>query len=408
MMRDRAGLVGLLALALAGCGGGGGSTDPAPAKPFEGIKLVVGVVGDPALAPLDPRPARRVVGQDRGRAGDPRRPVDPADVRDVDVVVFPGDRMGDLVAARGIAPLLDSTVTPPEAPEPEGTEATAEAPPDPLQYQEVVLAYRDQVTKYGPDRMGLPLGGSALVVAYRRAAFDDPGTREAARAAGVALEPPATWEQFDALARFFHGRDRVGGGRPVAGVALAFGADPQGVGDAIFLARAAALGWHRDQFSYLFDSETTDPRVASPPFVEALEGLVGLKASAPAGAARFDAQAAREAFRRRRRRAFDRPGRARRHLGFRRLGRRRRPPARLAPGLRPVPQGLGRRLAAQPAELPPVGRRLAGRSGRIVASGRRRPRTSPGTWPGPTRPTGSGPSGGSRCLASGRPSSPRA
>ncbi len=303
MMRHRIGVVGLLAGALAmglvGCGGGGAgaSKGGAPAKPFEGVKLVVGVVGDPALLPS----IKAQRGEWSARTGADLvvldRPVDPGAVRDVDVVVYPGDRMGDLVASGGLAPLPDSVINPPEAPPAEGTEATPEAPPDALAYKEVVLAYRDQVARYGPDRMGLPIGGSALVMAYRRAAFDDPRTREAARAAGLSLEPPATWEQFDALARFFHGRERPGGGKPIAGVALAFGADPEGVGDAIFLARAAALAWHRDQFSFLLDSETTEPRVASPPFVEALQALVALKGSAPPGSEKFDAEAARKAFR---------------------------------------------------------------------------------------------------------------
>ncbi len=296
-MRHRVGAVGLLAgalalWALAGCGGdgGGGSKDGPPAKPFEGVKLVVGVVGDPALLPS----IKSQRGEWSARTGAELvvldRPVDPAAVRDVDVIVYPGDRMGDLVASGGLAPLPDSVIKPPEAPAPEGTEATPEAPPDPLAYQEVVLAYRDQVARYGPDRMGLPIGGSALVLAYRRAAFDDRSAREAAKAAGLALEPPATWEQFDALAQFFHGRARPG-------VALAFGADPEGIGDAIFLARAATLAWHRDQFSFLLDSETTEPRVASPPFVEALQSLVALKSFAPPGAEKFDAEAARKAFR---------------------------------------------------------------------------------------------------------------
>src|SRR5262249_22381762 len=53
----------------------------------------------------------------------------------------------------------------------------------------------------------------------------------------------------------------------------------------------------RDHFSLLFDSDAMAPRVASPPFVEALEKTVALKAYAPPGAEGFDAEAARAAFR---------------------------------------------------------------------------------------------------------------
>jgi multiple sugar transport system substrate-binding protein len=40
-----------------------------------------------------------------------------------------------------------------------------------------------------------------------------------------------------------------------------------------------------------------EPRVASPPFVEALQGMVSLKAAGPPGGEGFDAEAARKAFR---------------------------------------------------------------------------------------------------------------
>ena len=292
-----AGIGGLVAaLAVVGCSGGTSGPKP-PAKPFLGMKLVVGVVGDPALLPSikaqrgewDARTGAELVVLDE--------PVDPKAIgkSTADVVVFPGDRMGDLVDVKGLAVLPDSVVIPPE-PTAEGAEPAPEPPPDDLKFKDVVLAYRDQVARYGPDRMGLPIGGSALVVAFRRAAFDSPANKEAAKAAGLALEVPKTWEQFDALARFFHGRDWDGDGLPESGVALAWGPDPEGVGDAILAARVAALGLHRDQFSFLLDSETAEPRVTSPPFVEGLGAFVALKASGPPGAEKYDADAARKAF----------------------------------------------------------------------------------------------------------------
>ena len=85
--------------------------------------------------------------------------------------------------------------------------------------------------------------------------------------------------------------------RPTIGIALALGADEEGVGDATFLARAASVGLHRDHYSFLFDAEDMAPRIASPPFVESLRDLVALKACGPAGIEQFDAAAARESFR---------------------------------------------------------------------------------------------------------------
>ena len=78
---------------------------------------------------------------------------------------------------------------------------------------------------------------------------------------------------------------------------MPLGKDPEGVAEAIFLARAASLGQHRDQYAFLMDSGDGSPRIAMPPFVEALRDVVAWRALGPEGMASFDAQAARTAFR---------------------------------------------------------------------------------------------------------------
>jgi len=69
------------------------------------------------------------------------------------------------------------------------------------------------------------------------------------------------------------------------------------VANSIYLARAASPGKHRDYYSFLFDADSMTPRLGSPPFVEALAGLVSLRECGPPGMEQFDARAAREAFR---------------------------------------------------------------------------------------------------------------
>ena len=133
------------------------------------------------------------------------------------------------------------------------------------------------------------MAASALVLVYRRDAFERETNRAAAVEKGLKLEPPKTWEQLDALARFFHGRDWNGDGNPDSGISLVLGADSEGLGDATFLARAASLGQHPDQYSFLFDSSKMEPRIETVPFVEALAGLIALKAAGPPGMERFDA-----------------------------------------------------------------------------------------------------------------------
>ncbi|WP_435009145.1 ABC transporter substrate-binding protein [Tundrisphaera lichenicola] len=287
----------LLAVALASVGcEGPKSTENAPARPFAGTRLVVGVVGDPAILPSVKAQQGEWMAQTGAELSIRDEPVDPKAPGDVDILVFPGDRMGELVDIKALAILPDSEILPPE-PTAEGGEPAPEPPPDTFQYKDIAIAYRDLVTRYGPDRVALPIGGSALVLAYHRKAFEDPASLEAAKAAGLALEPPKTWEQFDALARFFHGRDWDGDGSPEAGVALAWGADPEGVGDSTYLARVASMSLHPDQFSFLLSSETTEPRVTSSPFIESLRSIVALKDFGPPEAGKFDADAARQAFR---------------------------------------------------------------------------------------------------------------
>ena len=283
--------------ALSGCGTPDDTPKPT-ALPFQGEKLVVAAVGDPAiLATVAPRRGEWTATRGAEFAIQ-EAPVDPKTLQEVDVVLFAGDRLGDLVDVGALVVLPESVVQPPR---PIGLKKDSDEPPegsaaDALQYLDVVPAYRDQVSKYGSDRMGLPYGGSALVLVYNRPAFEGDANREAARKAGVALEVPKTWKQLDTLARFFQGSDWNGDGSADHGIALALGRDPEGVGDATFLARAASLGQHRDQYSFLFDADTMVPRVEAPPFVEALRDLVALKESGPPGGATFDAEAARGAF----------------------------------------------------------------------------------------------------------------
>ena len=131
-----------------------------------------------------------------------------------DVLLFPGDRLGDLVDAGALAVLPESAVLPPPKPR-DDAEVAGPAPEDSFDLADVLPAYRDQVSKYGKDRMALPFGGSALVLVYRRDAFSGEANRAAAEKAGVRLEPPKTWEQLDALAGFFRGRDGTATARPI-------------------------------------------------------------------------------------------------------------------------------------------------------------------------------------------------
>ncbi len=283
-----------------------GPSSAAPANPsFAGVKLGVAALGDAAiLAGLLPQRGEWVAsrGGEISLREEPIRSLE--NLSDVDLLIFPGQEMGKLVDADVLDVIPNQAVLPAQpredasdAEKPAGAETSGEPPTDVFQYNDLAPVYRDQVSKYGSDRLGLPLGGTALVLVYRRDAFTRPANLAAAGTAGIKLEPPATWVQLDALARFFQGRDWNGDGTADHGIAAVLGDDSEGLGNAMFLARAASLGQHRDQYSFLFDSDSMTPRIDSPPFVEALRDLSAWKNLGPAGIAKLDAPAARAAFR---------------------------------------------------------------------------------------------------------------
>ena len=404
----------LAALATGTVGCGSRSTAPtAPTQPFRGLTVTVGAVGYGDRGILETVAAQRGEwAASQGAQVVIRGPVDPGSLQGVDVLVFAGDRLGDLVDAGALAVLPEALVLPPAPKEPD--EAAAEpaepgpgdagrsADPDPLRFADIAPAFRDQVARYGNDRMAFPYGGTALVLVYDRAAFDRAANRAAAEKESLALRPPRTWEQLDALARFFQGRDWDGDGAADHGIVLALGPDAEFLGDAIFLARAASLGQHRDQYSFLFNADTMAPRIDSPPFVAALEALAALKASGPPGMARLRCRGRAPGLSRGEGRAPDRPRRDGRALEPRQDVDRRRSLARLGARVRPRAQAVGGRQAGQRPELPALRRRLARRRqprGRGQAT-RRRDRLRQVPDQPRHRPAGALPTAPSRCSRS--------
>lgn len=282
---------------LSGCGGGE-TKNSGPEHPFQGMKLSVGAVGDPAVLTRVRSQQGEWQATRKAELSISETPVEPGSPETVDVIIFAAERLGDLVDRNALAVIPETALKPArrtatEAPAP----GPSTAPPsDPFKPDDIVPALRDQVAKYGKDRMGLPIGGSALVLAYRREAFDRDANRNAADKQSLMLGPPKLWSQLDELARFFQGRDWDGDGKADFGIALALGEDREGVGVATYLARAAALGQPRDQFSFLFDADSLEPRITLPPFVKALKDMTALKVCGPPSMEKFDAAAARAAF----------------------------------------------------------------------------------------------------------------
>lgn len=288
---------------LVGCSGPA-VDEPKPPPSFPGVKLTIGALGDPAILTGVAAQRGEWTASRKGEivvASDAARAVENAG--DLDVLIFPGQDLGALMDRELLEEIPNAVVLPP--PPGDGQTDRASKPVDPdgdesegdFRYMDIAPVYREQVSKYGAQRVALPIGGSTLVLVTRRDAFTAETNLKAAQEQGLALEAPATWTQLDGLARFFQGRDWDGDGSPDFGLVAALGKDAEGVADATFLARAASLGQHRDHYSFLFDADDLTPRLETPPFVEALKSITNWKAFGPPGVETFDVTAARAAFR---------------------------------------------------------------------------------------------------------------
>ena len=323
-------------LAPVGCGGRKPAEAP-PTQAVRGMKLVVGGGRRPGDPPLDQGPAGRVGGPDRRRAGDPatsrstrsrlakrRRPRLPR---------RPDGRPRRPQGA-GHPARLGSCSRP--SPTAEGERRRApKPPPDDLAIQ----GHRARLPRPGDQvrpRPRWPCRSAARPwwSPSTASAFDRPdqqGGRQGRRARPSSRPRPGSsstpWRSSSTAAT------GTATASPNPASRSPGAPTPKGSATRRFLARAAALGLHRDQFSFLLDSETTEPRVTSPPFVEALEGVRRPEGVRPARRREVRCRRRPQGVPLGRGRPPDRPGRARGDLGHRGRAGRRRPPARLASGL---------------------------------------------------------------------------
>ena len=251
-------------LLVAGCGGEPEAPKNLPPS-FPEVSLKVGALDDAAIISGVNLQRGEWEASRRGSVTVIDEPLNFESLSTVDVLLFPGQRLGDLVDERALAVIPAASVLPPKPVESDSDDPRRReqdrallAESDTFQYMDFAPAFREQASCYGKDRLALPFGGSALVLVYRRDAFESEKNRAAAHAAGLELKPPETWKQLDLLAKFFRDHDWNGDGKPDYGIVAAIGTDAEDIGNSVFLARAASLGQHRDQYSFLFDSDALD------------------------------------------------------------------------------------------------------------------------------------------------------
>ena len=275
-----------LLLLLAGCIRSDSDSKQQPIEqPLKGLTLRLAVVDDPALAAA----IMRARGEWSAETGSEVEVVETtekallkADRLPADAVVCPAYLVGVLAEREWLAPVPKRILSSPE-------------------WAGVFELPKLREAAWGKQPMAIPFGSPVFCCYYRADLLEKLGRR-----------PPRTWAEYQELAKLLaknpprppaeEEQISKNSPRPLVegqGVRAWSGTiEPLAPGWAglVLLARAAPSIKHRDNYSALFNLDTMEPMIASPPMVQALEELVATAKFGPADPFRYDPAAARAAF----------------------------------------------------------------------------------------------------------------
>lgn len=219
---------------------------PAPAPPLadETPALRVMVVDDPALGAAIQREwlaytesSVEIVDVSASQAAQ-------AQQLPVDVVIYAPEFLGQFAATDLLLPLDEGTLSAPA-----------------YDRDDVLPLLRSQETTWGRKILAAPLGSPQFVLFYRADLLKSQN-----------LQPPRTWPEYSKLVAKFAEKP-AGVSEEVQNWQATAEPLAPGWGARLLLARAASSALHRDQLSPLWNLESLEPLVTSPPWVRALEAL---------------------------------------------------------------------------------------------------------------------------------------
>ncbi len=152
--------------------------------------------------------------------------------------------------------------------------------------KDVTQNYKDVAT-WGEEMVQYPVDGDRHYLKYRSDIFDDPDMQAKYKTeTGKDLKVPATWEEYNAVAKFFSGWDWAGDGQPHFGSAEVTKRDD--LMFSAFISRVAAYAKNPNvKGGFFFDLETMEPQVNNPGWVKALEMFIDAQKAFPPGGANF-------------------------------------------------------------------------------------------------------------------------
>ncbi len=240
-----------LALALlAGCSADRPPED-APARPaFAGQQLKVLVVDDAPLTAVVEQLSREWSARTGAQVSVASASVDEvlnSGGESADVLLYPAHLLGALAEQGTLAKLPAPALADEE-----------------YRYREIFPLLREREGVWGRDVLAIPFGSATAVLAYRPDLLQHHNK-----------QPPQTWDEYQALAAFFHDRANLGSSAPPAEQPWSGTCEPLADGEAgqLLLSRVAGYVRHPAYFFTLFDEDTMAPRIAEPAFRRALDEL---------------------------------------------------------------------------------------------------------------------------------------
>ena len=152
--------------------------------------------------------------------------------------------------------------------------------------KDVTVNYKDVAT-WGDTMIQFPVDGDRHYLKYRSDVFGNPDMQaKYKKETGKDLKVPATWEEYNEIAKFFSGWDWDGDGEPNFGSAEVAKRDD--LMFSAFISRVAPYAKHPDvPGGFFFDLETMEPLINTPGWVRGLELFVEAQKAFPPGGNNF-------------------------------------------------------------------------------------------------------------------------
>jgi len=152
--------------------------------------------------------------------------------------------------------------------------------------KDVTVNYTDVAT-WGSEMVQYPVDGDRHYMKYRSDIFSNPEFQNKYKdETGKDLRVPATWEEYNDVAKFFSGWDWAGDGKKHYGSAEVTKRDD--LMFSAFISRVAAYAKNPNvKGGFFFDLETMEPQVNNPGWVKGLEMFIDAQKAFPPGGSNF-------------------------------------------------------------------------------------------------------------------------